>query len=214
MRSVARLFAAAKRPRAAEAARKAQPPAAKQTMTLDDLGIVFNPQGLDLGALEADMVRCVESLTVAEEKRALLERIEDQLQHASSQLVMRTVGAYKDDPAKEQSWLRECDGFVTVGETLLAQVQKHAKECDAVIENNVRIIEEAEGTVIEVSVLDKQFQARVADHISSIYNALEKLPEQDRNDEDEDEEDDEDEDDEFEDEKEDDDKKKPSRRKS
>jgi hypothetical protein len=212
MRSVARLFAAAKRPRAAEAARKAHPPVAKQTMTLDDLGIVFNPQGLDLGALEADMVRCVESLTVAEEKRAQLARIEDQLQHAASQLVMRTVGAYSDDPAKEQSWLRECDAFVTVGETLLAQAQKHAKECDAVIENNVRIIEEAEGTVKEVSALDKQFQARVADHISAIYNALEKLPEQKQNDEEDDEEDDED--DEFEDEKENDDKKKPSRRKT
>jgi hypothetical protein len=210
---VGRLFSTAKRPRAAEAARKAQPPVAKQPMTLDDLGIVFNPQGLDLGALEADMVRCVETLTVAEEKRAQLERLEDQLQHAASQLVMRTTGAFRDDSVKERSWLRECESFMSVGETLLAQLQKHAKECDAVIENNVRIIEEAEGTVKEVAQLDRQFQARVAEHISAIYTALEKLPEQEENDEDEDEENDEDDDMDFEDDEEDD-KKKPSRRKS
>lgn len=179
-------------------------------MTLDDLGIVFNPQGLDLEALEADMVRCVEMLTVAEEKRAQLARMEDQLQRATSELVMRTTGAFRDDAAKEQAWLQECEGFVTAGETLLAQLQKHAKECDAVIDNNVRIIEEAEGTVKEVALLDSQFQARVAEHISSIYTAMERLPEQEENDDDDDEIDEEDE----EDEEEDDEKKKPSRRKS
>jgi hypothetical protein len=66
---------------------------------------------------------------------------------------------------------------------------------------------------LEVALLDSQFQARVADHISAMYAAMERLPEQEENDDDENEENDEDDDEDI-DEDEEDDKKKPSRRKS
>ncbi len=195
MRSVPRWLAAAAGGAAkrAKAAKQPAKPSAKTetpTPTPADFGMVFNPKGLDLDAFEDDMVRCIDCLTQAEEDRAEMVRLEDQLHKAAGELIVHS-DVYSSLPDKDKEWLNQSEQFIKTSNALVAQVEKRLKLLDVIIDANSKVIEEGEGEIKEVPPMEKNFSTRVADLVSAIYVSLESAPKLNEADE-EDEENDED----------------------